>query len=107
MDILDDKSNLPWVRMQLQATCNIDKSIFNDWFTGHLNFQIEHHLFPTMPRHNLYKIQPFVKSLCEKYNIKYVCKPMMTAFIDIFLSLEKSGRLWYESYMELVEGCNE
>ncbi|CAF0724085.1 unnamed protein product [Didymodactylos carnosus] len=101
MDILEDKSNLSWVRMQLQATCNIDKSIFNDWFTGHLNFQIEHHLFPTMPRHNLYKIQPLVKSLCEKYNIKYVCKPMMTAFIDIFLSLEKSGRLWHESYMEL------
>ena len=27
---------------QLYATCDIEKSWFNDWFTGHLNFQIEH-----------------------------------------------------------------
>lgn len=27
---------------QLQATCNVDHSLFNDWFSGHLNFQIEH-----------------------------------------------------------------
>lgn len=27
---------------QLHATCNVNQSLFNDWFTGHLNFQIEH-----------------------------------------------------------------
>ena len=32
-------SDLP---LQLQATCNVHKSAFNDWFSGHLNFQIEH-----------------------------------------------------------------
>ena len=31
-----------WLSMQLAATCNIDQSAFNDWFSGHLNFQIEH-----------------------------------------------------------------
>jgi len=103
MDVSDDKAEVPWMKMQLKATCNIDHSTFNDWFTGHLNFQIEHHLFPTMPRHNLYKIQPYVKALCQKYNINYVCKPMFKAFADIFFSLEKSGHLWQESYAELVE----
>jgi fatty acid desaturase len=42
MDVSHDNSKLSWVRMQLKATCNINKSPFNDWFTGHLNFQIEH-----------------------------------------------------------------
>ncbi|KAF3854900.1 hypothetical protein F7725_022955 [Dissostichus mawsoni] len=42
-----------WV---LKATCNIKQSPFNDWFSGHLNFQIEHHLFPTMPRHNYHRV---------------------------------------------------
>jgi fatty acid desaturase len=28
--------------LQLKATCNIERSWFNDWFTGHLNMQIEH-----------------------------------------------------------------
>ncbi|KAH8851950.1 Fatty acid desaturase 2 [Schistosoma japonicum] len=32
----------PWFRLQLNGTCNVENSLFNDWFTGHLNFQIEH-----------------------------------------------------------------
>ncbi|KAK2165373.1 hypothetical protein LSH36_51g03067 [Paralvinella palmiformis] len=33
-----------WVTMQVKSTCNVDQSAFNDWFSGHLNFQIEHQL---------------------------------------------------------------
>jgi len=40
-------------------------------------------LFPTMPRHNLYKIQPQVKALCAKYNIPYKLKSLSEAFADI------------------------
>ncbi len=42
MDVSHDDSSMAWFRMQLKATCNIHESPFNDWFTGHLNFQIEH-----------------------------------------------------------------
>ncbi|CAG8468096.1 8621_t:CDS:2 [Paraglomus brasilianum] len=42
-----------------------------DWFCGGLNYQIEHHLFPTMPRHHFHKVQPSIQLLCEKYNIPY------------------------------------
>ncbi|RXM36216.1 Fatty acid desaturase 1 [Acipenser ruthenus] len=41
MDIDRDR-NKDWLTMQLEATCNVEQSLFNDWFTGHLNFQIEH-----------------------------------------------------------------
>lgn len=37
-----------WVRRQLRTTQNVEGSYFNNWFTGHLNYQIEHHLFPMM-----------------------------------------------------------
>ena len=40
-------------------------------------------LFPTMPRHNLYKITPLVKSMCEKHGIEYQVKPLYQAFVDI------------------------
>ena len=36
-----------------------------------------------MPRHNLYKIQPLVQSLCKKHGVPYVVKPLFTAFADI------------------------
>lgn len=40
-------------------------------------------LFPTMPRHNLYKVAPLVKSLCAKHGIQYQVKPLLTALQDI------------------------
>ncbi|CAG8616837.1 4900_t:CDS:2, partial [Ambispora gerdemannii] len=42
-----------------------------DWFTGGLNYQIEHHLFPSIPRHHFHKIQPTIENLCIKYKISY------------------------------------
>ncbi|MEJ1273422.1 fatty acid desaturase 2 [Cricetulus griseus] len=88
-----------WFSSQLAATCNVEQSFFNDWFSGHLNFQIEHHLFPTMPRHNLHKIAPLVKSLCAKHGIEYQEKPLLRALLDIVSSLKKSGELWLDAYL--------
>ncbi|XP_053252585.1 acyl-CoA (8-3)-desaturase-like isoform X2 [Podarcis raffonei] len=96
---IDYDKNVDWLSTQLQATCNVDQSLFNDWFSGHLNFQIEHHLFPTMPRHNFHKVTPLVKSLCAKHGIEYQSKPLLTAFADIVHSLKDSGELWLDAYL--------
>ncbi|XP_050388594.1 acyl-CoA 6-desaturase [Patella vulgata] len=95
---VDKEKGRDWVTMQLAATCNVDPSFFNDWFSGHLNYQIEHHLFPSMPRHNLAKVMPLCKSLCKKHGIEYTSKPLLTAFKDIVGSLKESGELWFEAY---------
>jgi fatty acid desaturase len=39
---IDYDHEYDWFRNQLFSTCNVEQSAFNDWFTGHLNFQIEH-----------------------------------------------------------------
>ncbi|KAG8125540.1 putative Fatty acid desaturase 1 protein [Naja naja] len=88
---IDHDKNMDWFSTQLQATCNVNQSFFNDWVTGHLNFQIEHHLFPTMPRHNFWKVAPLVKSMCVKHGIEYQSKPLFTGFTDIVQLREKSG----------------
>ncbi|BFZ22002.1 hypothetical protein BsWGS_25041 [Bradybaena similaris] len=82
-EIDEDNKGLDWFRMQVQASCNVEPGWFNDWFTGHLNYQIEHHLFPTMSRANLYKVAPLVQSLCKTHGIEYRNKTLMTAFIDV------------------------
>ncbi|KAM9658562.1 acyl-CoA 6-desaturase isoform 2-T2 [Trichechus inunguis] len=96
---IDREPYRDWFSSQLAATCNVEQSFFNDWFSGHLNFQIEHHLFPTMPRHNFHKIAPLVKSLCAKHGIKYQEKPLLRALLDIIHSLKKSGQLWLDAYL--------
>ncbi|XP_061138315.1 acyl-CoA Delta-6 desaturase-like isoform X2 [Syngnathus typhle] len=98
MDI-DHEKHQDWLSLQLQATCNIEKSPFNDWFSGHLNFQIEHHLFPTMPRHNYHRVAPLVRALCEKHNISYQVKTMGEGLVDVFSSLKTSGSLWLDAYL--------
>jgi delta8-fatty-acid desaturase len=42
-----------------------------DFLHGGLNFQVTHHLFPRMPRHNLRRALPFVKRYCEEQGIEY------------------------------------
>ncbi|XP_044919304.1 fatty acid desaturase 3 isoform X2 [Mustela lutreola] len=88
-----------WASSQLAATCNVEPSLFIDWFSGHLNFQIEHHLFPTMPRHNYRRVAPLVKALCAKHGLNYEVKPFLTALVDIVGSLKKSGDVWLEAYL--------
>ena len=39
---IDHDRDLSWFRMQLNATCNVEPSYFNNWVSGHLNYQIEH-----------------------------------------------------------------
>ena len=44
---------------------------------AYLNFQIEHHLFPSMPQYNHPKISPRVKALFEKHGVEYDVRPYM------------------------------
>nr|WDP79932.1 delta 6 fatty acly desaturase [Ruditapes philippinarum] len=98
---VDFDGSKDWFRLQLDSTCNVAPSFFNDWFSGHLNYQIEHHLWPMMPRHNFSKIAPLVKSLCKKHNVEYRCKPSLkNAFGDVVRSLDHSGEIWYNAYYE-------
>jgi fatty acid desaturase len=60
-----------WLVHQLHTTSNIAGSTFLDWWAGGLQLQIEHHLFPQMPRHRLNKIKPAVMALCAKFGLDY------------------------------------
>uniref|UniRef100_A0A672SDH4 Fatty acid desaturase 2 n=1 Tax=Sinocyclocheilus grahami TaxID=75366 RepID=A0A672SDH4_SINGR len=56
-------------------------------------------LFPTMPRHNYWRAAPHVRALCDKYGVKYQEKTLYGAFADIIRSLEESGELWLDAYL--------
>lgn len=60
-----------WFSMQLKTTMNVDCPEWLDWFHGGLQFQIEHHLYPRLPRHNLRKARTLVKAFCKKHGLRY------------------------------------
>ncbi|XP_066556419.1 acyl-CoA 6-desaturase [Amia ocellicauda] len=96
---IEHERHQDWITMQLAATCNIEQSLFNDWFSGHLNFQIEHHLFPMMPRHNYWRVALQVRELCERHGVPYRVKGLWQGFTDIVSSLRTSGDLWLDAYL--------
>jgi len=69
MPILDADSPLDFARRQILTARNITGGRFTTWVFGGLNYQIEHHLFPTMPRPNLAKAQPIVRAFCAQHDL--------------------------------------
>ncbi|XP_059651313.1 delta(8)-fatty-acid desaturase-like [Cornus florida] len=60
-----------WFEKQTGGTIDISCSRWMDWFHGGLQFQLEHHLFPRLPRCHLRKVSPIVRELCKKHNLPY------------------------------------
>ncbi|MGB3947656.1 MAG: acyl-CoA desaturase [Bacteroidia bacterium] len=62
-----------WAVHQIKTTANFaTKSKIVSWFTGGLNFQVEHHLFPRISHIHYPKINELVKETCAQFNINYL-----------------------------------
>jgi linoleoyl-CoA desaturase len=65
-----------WAVHQLKTTANFaTKNKIVSWFTGGLNFQVEHHLFPHISHIHYPAISEIVKQVCKEYNIPYIEYP--------------------------------
>jgi delta11-fatty-acid desaturase len=63
--------NKNWYIHQVTTANNFGNHYPHYYLSIGLNYQIEHHLFPTINHCHLRDIQPIVKSLCEKHGIPY------------------------------------
>lgn len=61
---------------------------FTDWLWGGLNYQVEHHLFPTMPRCNLNRAMQLVKAFCAENNLEYLTNDYWDGYKLNLLQLE-------------------
>jgi fatty acid desaturase len=71
MPTYTDKTKLDFLRKQVLTSRNVRGGPWVDFTLGGLNYQIEHHLFPSMPRVNLRRAQPLVRAFCEDRGIEY------------------------------------
>lgn len=60
-----------WYAMQVEASNNFKVSLPVSVLCGGLDYQIEHHLFPTLPPHRLRQIAPEVRAICERHGVRY------------------------------------
>ena len=89
MLVLDKDSRLDFLRQQVLTARNVKAGAFTDFWYGGLNYQIEHHLFPTMPRNRLREAQQIVKAFCKEYSISYHETGMLESYREILQCLHE------------------
>ena len=72
MPILDADDHSDFLRRQVLTSRNVRSGRLVDLALGGLNYQIEHHLFPSMPRPSLRLAQPMVREFCAETGVPYV-----------------------------------
>nr|WP_216628622.1 fatty acid desaturase [Actinopolyspora erythraea] len=62
-----------------------------DFLLGGLNYQIEHHLFPGMPRPNLRHAQPLIHEFCTQRGISYSQCGLLHSYAEVLRHLHAAG----------------
>ncbi|TBO35928.1 fatty acid desaturase family protein [Pedobacter kyonggii] len=88
------KIKIEWAVHQISSTANFStKNKLACFFLGGLNFQVEHHLFPTMSHVHYPKISELVRQTCMEFEISYLeHKNILTAFTSHLAHLKKLGQ---------------
>lgn len=81
-------------KLQVTTTRNVTgghgmPQAFVDWFCGGLQYQVDHHLFPTIPRHNLKRCHALVESFCKEWGVKYHEADLVDGTVEVLRHLSK------------------
>jgi fatty acid desaturase len=91
MPTLTDADQLDFLRRQVLTSRNVAGSRLVDFVLGGLNYQIEHHLFPTMPRPNLRRAQPLVRAFCQDHGLPYTEASLFGSYAQALRHLHNVG----------------
>lgn len=92
MPIVPPGTAMGFARRQVVTSRNIAGGRFTTLVLGGLNYQIEHHLFPSMPRPNLRHAQNFVREFCLANDLGYCETSLPQSFRRIIRHLQASGQ---------------
>ena len=92
MPILAADDDTDFLRRQVLTSRNVDGGRLIDGVFGGLNYQIEHHLFPSMPRPNLRRAQPLIQRFCEQHGVSYTRTGLFDSYRQALRHLNRAGR---------------
>ena len=92
MPVMEKGSVPDFLRLQVLASRNVKAHPITDIVYGGLNYQIEHHLFPSMPRNHLRKAQKIVRAFCAEKSIPYYETTVIGSNVEILKYLHRMSR---------------
>jgi fatty acid desaturase len=91
MPIIAEGQRLDHLHKQVLTSRNVTGGRWVDALLGGLNHQIEHHLYPHMPRPNLRRAQPVVENFCARQGIPYSKTTMVRSYAEVLRHLHDAG----------------
>ena len=92
MPILDATDKTDFLRRQVLTSRNVRGGWLTDFALGGLNYQIEHHLFPSMPRPNLRHSQTLTEAFCKQHELPYCQASLVGSYALAVRHLNSVGR---------------
>jgi fatty acid desaturase len=91
MPVIDSATAAGFARRQVVTARNIRGGRLTTFLLGGLNYQVEHHLFPSMPRPNLRRVQGLVRDFCTATELSYGEESFVESFRQIIHHLSAAG----------------
>ena len=91
MPTLAGTDELGFLRRQVLTSRNLSGPTFTGFLFGGLDTQIEHHLFPSMPRANLRRARRVVRPFCAERRITYAEQSPWRAYREVLGHLRRAG----------------
>jgi fatty acid desaturase len=91
MPVLSEQDELDFLRRQVLTSRNVRGGRLVDFALGGLNYQIEHHLFPSLPRPSLRHAQPLVRAFCLEHGLPYCERTLLGSYTEALRHLRTVG----------------
>ncbi|MDT4937405.1 MAG: hypothetical protein QOG80_1076 [Pseudonocardiales bacterium] len=92
MRTLEPDEQLDYLRRQVLTSRNVRGGPLTDVLLGGLNYQIEHHLFPNMPRYSLPRAQRLIRAYCADLHIAYAETSLTGSYATVLRYLDDLGK---------------
>lgn len=91
--VAKDDTQVDWVRYAAIHTMNVNPGPlrFVNWWMSYLNFQIEHHLWPSLPQFRHPEVSKRTQALFKKHGLHYDSRDYTSAIKVTFDNLDKVG----------------
>jgi fatty acid desaturase len=89
--LTSDSRKLDFLRRQVLTSRNVRGGHFINVLLGGLNYQIEHHLFPSMPSVNLRRAKPIVRDFCARIGVSYAETSLVQSYRLALRHLHEAG----------------
>ena len=91
MPLVPRDAKLDFLTRQVLMSRNVRGTWALDVIMGGLNYQIEHHLFPSMPRPHLRRVAPIVRAYCATHGVAYTATGLLESYGIVIRYINRVG----------------